>query len=67
MFDLSTTAERLRIVKQAYHEFLTLYAIDQALDCPDVTDRICRDVRDAQDDPFGRLIRLHGRGPNADN
>jgi hypothetical protein len=67
MFDLSTTAERLRIVKQAHHDFLTLWAVDQALDCPDVTDRICRDLRDVGDDPFGRFIRLHSDRPNADN
>jgi hypothetical protein len=67
MFELSTTAERLRIVKQAYHDFLTLWAVDQALDSEEVTDRLYRDVQAAEVDPFVRLIRLHSRGPNADN
>jgi hypothetical protein len=68
MFDLSTTAERLRIVKLAFHEFLTRWALDEALDRPGVAERIGRDVAAAADaDPFGRLNRgLHSSGAFAD-
>ena len=67
MFDLSTMAGRLRVVKQAHRDFLTFWAIEQALDRPEVADRLFRDIEDAcEKDPFGRLIRLHRRGPIAD-
>jgi hypothetical protein len=68
MFELSTTAERLRIARQAYHDFLTLWAVEQALDDPRITDRICGDLEEAESDPFGRSgRRLNMPGPNADN
>ncbi len=55
MAELSTTAERFRLVKDAYHDFITLWALDRALEQQAVTDRIYREVMDAKDSGyFGR-------------
>jgi hypothetical protein len=71
MSDLSTTAERLRIVQLAFHEFLTRWVLDEALDRPGVAERIGRDIAAANPsedaDPFARSDRgLHFSDPFAD-
>ena len=68
MSELCSTATRLRMVKRAYHEFLTLWAVDRGLNRPGMTDRIFDDIDAAHHDPFGRTRRrLHSDRPNADN
>jgi hypothetical protein len=42
--ELSTAAERLRLVKNAYRDFITLWAIDRDLEEVSITDRIYADV-----------------------
>ncbi len=49
MSNLWSTAERLRLVKRAYVDFITAWVLDVFLDCPKVADRICRDVMAVED------------------
>jgi hypothetical protein len=47
MSDLAATAERLRVVKQAYQHFLTLWALDRLMSRPAAADRFHADIEQA--------------------
>ena len=44
MSELAATAERLRVVKDACIDFMTLWALDRLMEEDRLTDRIHRDV-----------------------
>ncbi len=55
MSELLATAQRLRTVKTAFQEFITLWAIDCLLDEPESSQRIAGDIlREAE------LNEIHG-------
>ena len=59
MSDLAATAERLRVVKQAYQHFLTLWALDRLMTQPASATRFHADIESAteeeavEQDPVG--------------
>ena len=68
MADLSTTAERFRLVKDAYHDFITLWALDCALEETSLTDRIYKEAMAVEDSGFfcrSVLYRSGGSGDSA--
>jgi hypothetical protein len=62
MSELATTVERFRLVKDAYHDFITLWALDCALDQPSVTDRIYNEVMAAEESGYFGRSRLYSPG-----
>jgi hypothetical protein len=68
MSELAITVERFRLVKSAYLDFITLWALDCALEKASVTDRIYREVMDVEESGFfcrSGLYRLGGSGESA--
>jgi hypothetical protein len=63
MSELCTTSERLRLVRDAYHDFITLWALDRAFEQGAVADRIFQEVAGIENSGFFGLPRLSdGRG-----
>ena len=69
MSELAKTAERLREVKQAYHHFLTLWALDRLMSRPHAVDRFHADVEQAAaiEDPHNHDWSLLYRGSVLDD
>lgn len=72
MTELAATAERLRVVKQAYQHFLTLWAMDRMMARPAAADRFRADIEQsaiqrAVDDPHNHDWSLLYRGSVLDD
>ena len=63
MSDIAATAERLRVVKNACSEFITLWALDCLMAEPRLSDRFQRDLLNAPQHSENNFLSLHsGRG-----
>ena len=64
MSELMATAERLRVVKNAFQEFIELWAIDRLMEEHAASDRIAGDIiRASEKSEIGGLSSLYpGRG-----
>ena len=67
MSELAATAERLRVVKQAYQHFLTLWALDRLMTKPKAADRMHADIERAVEDPHNHDWSLLYRGSVLDD
>jgi hypothetical protein len=62
MSEFVAAAERFRLVKDAYHDFITLWALDCALEQPLVADRIYSEVMGVKDSRFFGRSGLYPMG-----
>ena len=67
MSDLAATAERLRVCKDAYQQFLTLWAIDRMMSRPVTVNRFEADIDAAIADPENHDWSLLYRGSVLDD